>query len=69
MSVRTVGKRLDSLGPALRLSKTKQLRAEELLAQNQRRQLTAAERRELDSLLRQCDGILSRRAAAMNLVS
>jgi antitoxin (DNA-binding transcriptional repressor) of toxin-antitoxin stability system len=63
--LRTVGQRLDALGPSYRLSTAKQARAEALLARA-RRALTAKERRELNSLLRECDAILLRRAAAMD---
>jgi len=62
----TVGKRLDAIGASVRLPKDKQSRAEELLEKRQQRQLTSAERRELASLLRECDTILGRRAAALD---
>jgi prevent-host-death family protein len=58
------GKRLDSLGPAFRLSAKKQKRAEELLAKKTR--LSRAERGELDALLRECDNIMVRRAGALD---
>jgi prevent-host-death family protein len=58
------GTRLDSLGPAFRLPAKKQKRAEELLAKQT--QLSRAERSELDALLRECDGILVRRARALD---
>ncbi len=63
---RVVGQRLDGLGAAYRLSHPKQARAEQLLAVKQQRTLTAAERRELRTLLRECDEILLRRAAALD---
>ena len=63
---RTVGRRLDALGPAYRLAAEKQTRAEELLAKNQEGQLTRAERRELDTLLRECEDIMLRRSAALD---
>ena len=40
-------------------------RTEQLLAARQQRSLTVAERRELTSLLRECDTIMLRRAAAL----
>ena len=63
---RSLGRRLDTLGPAYRLPKRKQSRAEQLLAKNQLGSLTPAERRELDALLRECDAVMLRRAAAMD---
>jgi prevent-host-death family protein len=63
------GKRLDALGPAYRLSPKKQGRMEELLAVRQQRDLTETERRELQGLLRECDGILRRRAAKLDHLS
>jgi prevent-host-death family protein len=63
---RTISQRLDGLGPAYRLTPTKQARAEKLLGAKQRRALTSAERRELKSLLLECDAILRRRAAALD---
>jgi prevent-host-death family protein len=63
---RSVGRRLDSLGPAYRLPPPEQARAEQLLAAKQQRPLTAPERRELRQLLRKCDAILLRRAAALD---
>ena len=48
---RTVGRRLDALGPALRLDEAKQARVEHLLAAKASRPLTAAERRKLRALL------------------
>ena len=56
---------LDALGPAYRLSRPKQARVEELLTAKDRRSLTAAEGRELKSLLRDCDAVMLRRAAAL----
>lgn len=63
---RTVGKWLDALGPMYRLVPEKQARAEELLAKKKRVALSAAERRELDALLRECDAIMLRRAKAID---
>lgn len=63
---RTVGRRLDALGPTYRLAHEKQTRAEELLAKNQEGHLTRAERRELDTLLRECEDIMLRRATALD---
>ena len=62
---RTAGIRLDDLGAAYRLPRIKQARTEELLAARQQASLTVAERRELTSLLRECDTIMLRRAAAL----
>jgi prevent-host-death family protein len=66
---RTLGRRLDALGPTFRLSPEKQARAEQLLARSQRGTISPAERRELDRLLRECDRILERRAAALDRLS
>ena len=63
---RTLGQRLDALGPAYRLSKAKQARAEQLLSARARRSLLAKERQELKSLLSESDAIMLRRAAAMD---
>lgn len=57
-------RQLDNLGVEYRFSEGKQVRAEDLLARDGR--LTAAERRELDELLREADEILLRRAEALN---
>jgi len=65
---RTVKQRLDALGPAYRLSKEKQSRAEELLASSKEGCLTSAERRELKALLRAGDAVLLRRAKALDRV-
>jgi prevent-host-death family protein len=59
-------KRLDAFGPGYRLSPAKQARAEELLARNQDRMLTAKERRELADLLRECESIMTRRGKALD---
>lgn len=56
---------LDALGPAYRLSSPKQARVEQLLVAKDKRPLTPAEGRELKSLLRDCDAIMLRRAAAL----
>ena len=52
---RKVAQGLDALGPAYVLPPHKQARAEELLEAKQKRSLAPAERRELNSLLRECD--------------
>ena len=63
---RTAGQRLDTLGPAYRLSRAKQARAETLLTAKQKRPLTATERSELKALLQECDTILLRRATGLD---
>ena len=63
---RTLGRRLDALGPAYRPATEKQERVEALLAKRQERRLTSAERRELTGLLQECDDILLRRAEALD---
>lgn len=63
---RSLGRRIDALGPAYRLAKEKQERVEALLAKRQERRLTSAERRELNDLLQECDDIMLRRAAALD---
>lgn len=63
---RTLGRRIDALGPAYRLAKGKQERVDVLLAERQERRLTSAERRELSDLLQECDDIMLRRAAALD---
>jgi prevent-host-death family protein len=63
---RTVNKRLDALGPANRLSRDKQTRMEALLAANRNGSLTPIERRELKTLLRECDAVLTRRSEALD---
>jgi prevent-host-death family protein len=63
---RTAGKHLDILGSAYRLPPADQARAEVLLAAKGQRSLTAAERRELNALLRKCDAIMLRRAQALD---
>ena len=62
---RTLGAQLDALGPQYRLPAKKQKRAEQLLAAKQQRSLTAAEGRELKSLLRESVVIMLRRASAL----
>lgn len=61
----TIGRRLDALGPKYKLEKDKQARAEELLSESNRRPLTRAERRELNTLLVESERIMLRRAEAM----
>jgi hypothetical protein len=63
---RKVGQRLDELGPVYRLSSAKQARVESLLGTKQQRSLTTKERCELTALLRECDAVLLRRAAALD---
>jgi prevent-host-death family protein len=63
---RSVGKRLDGLGSGYRLPPDKQARAEALLVKKKRAALSRAERRELDSLLRECDAIMLRRTKAID---
>jgi prevent-host-death family protein len=65
---RTVGENLDALGSAYRLTRSKQARANQLLAAQEERRLTAPERRELQALLSECDAIMLRRAAALDRV-
>jgi prevent-host-death family protein len=63
---RTLGQRLDALSSSYRLAGAKQVRVEKLFNARQRRSLTAAERRELKALLRECDRIMLRRAEALD---
>jgi antitoxin (DNA-binding transcriptional repressor) of toxin-antitoxin stability system len=63
---RTLGRRLDALGPAYRLAKEKQQRVEALLAKRQERRLTSVEHRELSGLLQECDDLMLRRAEALD---
>jgi PHD/YefM family antitoxin component YafN of YafNO toxin-antitoxin module len=65
---RTVGENLDALGSAYRLTRSKQARADQLLAAKEKSRLTAPQRRELQALLRECDAIMLRRAAALDRV-
>ncbi len=62
---RTVGNRLDALGPQYRLSLIQQKRTEELLAQQSTRRLTRAEQRELQALMQASEAILLARAEAL----
>lgn len=62
----SIGQQLDALGPPYRVSKEKQVRAEELLSESKGRRLTRTERRELDALLRESDRVMLRRAEAMH---
>ena len=64
---RKVGHELDALGAAYRLAGPRQARAEQLLQAQQQRRLTAAQRRELRTLLQECNAILRRRTAALDL--
>ena len=63
---RSLGRSLDALGPAYRLTKEQQLRTEELLVQKQQRRLTRIEQRELNSLLHESEEVLLRRTAALD---
>ena len=63
---RTLGRRIDALGPTYRLAKEKQERVDALLAEREERRLTSVERRELNDLLQECDDIMLRRAAALD---
>jgi prevent-host-death family protein len=65
---RIVGENLDALGSAYRLTRAKQARADQLLAAKEQRRLTTPQRRELQALLRECDAIMLRRAAALDRV-
>ncbi len=65
---RTIGQRLDALGPQYRLTKEQQRRMEELLARSNEGRLTRAERRELNALLRTSEEVMLRRAEAMERV-
>jgi antitoxin (DNA-binding transcriptional repressor) of toxin-antitoxin stability system len=63
---RTLGKRLDALGPSYQLNTEKQARVKALLTKRQEHRLTSAERRELTRLLAECEDIMLRRAQALN---
>ncbi len=63
---RKVGRRLDALGAAYRLDPEKQSRTERLLARRRRGRLSRADRQELNSLLRESNAIMLRRAQAMD---
>jgi prevent-host-death family protein len=65
---RTVGKRLDALGPQYRLSHPQQARTETLLAQQQTRRLTRSEQRELQVLLQASEAVMLARAEALGRV-
>ena len=60
---RTVGERLDALGSEYKLATSKQRRTENLLAKDR---LTRAEEKELETLLREADDIMLRRAQALD---
>ena len=60
------GKRLDALGRAYRLPKEKQKRTNALLARSKQGILTQSERRELNSLLRESEAVMLRRAQALD---
>src|SRR5262249_253811 len=61
-----VGLRLEAPGAAYHLADGKQRRGGQLLAGRSGRGLTTTERRELRGLLRECDEIMQRRAAALD---
>jgi prevent-host-death family protein len=63
---RTVGKKLDALGPEYRLSQQKQARLKELLSR--KAALTPSERGELEILVQEADEITLRRAEALDRV-
>ncbi len=63
---RTLGRRIDALGPAYRLAKRKQERVDTLLAARQERRLASVERRELKDFLQEYDDIMLHRAAALD---
>lgn len=65
---REIGRRLDALGPAYRLSSEKQGTLEGLLARRETASLTNAEQRELQTLLAECDEIMLRRAQALRRI-
>ena len=62
---RELGRWLDDLGSEYRVSPTIQRRAEELLSEQGRRELSAEEKRELKLILKECDKVMLRRAKAM----
>jgi prevent-host-death family protein len=63
---RTVGRRLEALGPSYRVSREQQRRAEELMAKKQASRLTRAEQRELKALLEASEEVMLRRAQALD---
>jgi antitoxin (DNA-binding transcriptional repressor) of toxin-antitoxin stability system len=63
---RTLGKRLDALGPQYRFTSEQQARIETLVTKRQERRLTKAEQRELIALLQESDEIMLRRAEALD---
>jgi antitoxin (DNA-binding transcriptional repressor) of toxin-antitoxin stability system len=62
---RRLSARLDAACLAGRVPESRQKRGEALLALQSRRSLTPAERRELKSILRECDAVMLRRAATL----
>ena len=62
---REFGRQLDALGEEYRVSPKQQKRAEKLLAEQGRRELTAEERRELRQLGKEFDKVMLRRSKAM----
>jgi prevent-host-death family protein len=64
----TIGKRLNTLGEAYRVTKSCQQRTEELLNKQQISSLTRAEKRELKELLQESEAVMLRRAEALNRV-
>jgi antitoxin (DNA-binding transcriptional repressor) of toxin-antitoxin stability system len=63
---RTLGKRLDALGPQYRFTSEQHARMETLVTKRQERRLTKAEQRELTALLHESDEIMLRRAEALD---
>jgi prevent-host-death family protein len=61
----TIGQRLDTRGPAFRVTRDQQQRTEALLAKQQTGQLTRAEQRALKELLQTSEAVMLRRAEAM----
>ena len=62
---REFGRQLDALGEGYRVPPEHQQRADELLAEQGRRELTADERRELRKLVKEFDKVMLRRGKAM----
>src|SRR5437868_987495 len=63
---RKAAEKLDAADAAQRLSGDLQTRAQILLAAKKQRSLTAAERKELAKILKECDAIMTRRAKALD---
>jgi prevent-host-death family protein len=65
---RDIGRRLDALGPAYRLSHEKQQRVKELLEQAKDGPLARAEQDELNALLEESDQVMLQRAEALDQI-